>query len=115
MSRSRTYNCPNCGAPIKSGSFKCAYCGTEYDWIPVMKVEHLPANVKVLRAKVSVLDDVIRYMNDRERVEGHVRDLAIDNMRPKLREALEIKQQRDPHYCVTEFSANLRVILPLEE
>ena len=24
-------NCPNCGAPIKSNSYKCEYCGTTYD------------------------------------------------------------------------------------
>lgn len=24
-------NCPNCGAPINSNSYKCEYCGTTYD------------------------------------------------------------------------------------
>ena len=24
-------NCPNCGAPVRRGYFKCEYCGTPFD------------------------------------------------------------------------------------
>jgi len=114
MNRDRRFNCPNCGAPIRSFSFRCDYCGTEYDWIPVMRVEHLPANVKTLRAGANVSDDVMRHCSTKS-VQNYVGDQIIEAMKPKLKEILSIKQERNPDLCMTQFRADLRVILPMEE
>lgn len=29
LKKRKATNCPNCGAPIRKGKFKCEYCGTE--------------------------------------------------------------------------------------
>ena len=115
MSRSRTYNCPNCGAPIERSSYKCPYCGTEYEWVPMITITTHTANVQTLRGNASVSDDVIRFLNDKKHLLGHVGDVIIDSMRPELKKILKIKEERDPYMGYTRFFADLKVILPIED
>ena len=112
---SRRYNCPNCGAPINRNSYKCLYCGTEYEWVPMVTITTAAANVRTLRGNASASDDVIRFMSDKRSLLSQVEDMIIDSMRPELKKILKIKEERDPYMGYTRFFGDLKVILPIED
>lgn len=60
----RKYNCPNCAAPI-TNPYKCDYCGTMLDWIPIQKID-----LKILPVRAVALRAIINVPAELERVNG---------------------------------------------
>lgn len=60
----RKYNCPNCAAPI-TNLYKCDYCGTMLDWIPMQKID-----IKILPVRAVPLREIINVPAELERVNG---------------------------------------------
>lgn len=109
----KTRNCPNCGAPIAEGSYKCDYCGTTFkrEYSDVLIVERTDVPIRTLRTRV-----VIPRWKTELGADKAFSEYTLREMRNQLSEALtgliEIQQRNDPFRDELIFDGRVRIVEP---
>ena len=105
-------NCPNCGAPIPEGRYKCEYCGTTFkrEYSDVLIVERTDFPIRTLQTRVAISRWKTELGADR------AAEYTLREMRNQLAEALtgliEIQQRNDPFSDEIIFDGRVRVVEP---
>lgn len=106
-------NCPNCGAPIAEGRYKCEYCGTTFkrEYSDVLIVERTDVPIRTLQTRV-----VIPRWKTELGADMAFAEYTLREMRNQLAEALtgliEIRQCSDPVGDEIIFDGRVRIVEP---
>lgn len=106
--------CPNCGASVPFGQYKCHYCGTTFkggdNYAPLI-IERITPNMRVLKTRVELPRYAQECMKSEEK-----RDYILEEMRKQMADALlgfiEIRNVFNPAELTDIYEGRVRVIDP---
>lgn len=106
--------CPNCGASVPFGQYKCGYCGTTFkggDAYAPLIVERIDPRTHVITTRVAIPKYAQEYMNPEQK-----RDYILSDMRAQIADALlgliEVREEFNPIELEDVYEGRVRVIEP---
>ena len=106
-------NCPNCGAPIPEGEYRCEYCGTTFrrDDVQPWKIYVEQSGARVLKTRVAIPDYYLAKMKKED-----ITKLTLQKMKNDVADALmgliEIRQTEIQELDQTILEGRIRVLEP---
>lgn len=115
MRQTKEHNCPNCGAPIGRDRDSCPYCGTSFDWFPMIHntivMEH-PEVIKI--CGVAEIDEwCLRGSSEKEGnrlLQRKALEATTESLYPFAIFRFDRDFQRQTMKCMAE----IRVVEPLD-
>jgi hypothetical protein len=107
--------CRNCQAPLNPITYKCEYCGSQYE----KKIEHgvthyiqtCPAKVQTIRSQVSVPDEVMCRMSE-EDIARYTMNEMVHHLAEALAPYTKIETEKDYMLCRQIIRGTIRVVEP---
>ncbi len=96
MAERRTYNCPNCGAPIGRMTNTCTYCGTLISWIPSVNVYFTTKTYErqVLEARATI---DLHLIQECPEFDKKIRNDLVQKIAGMIPEVWEVKYDDEPY------------------
>lgn len=105
--------CKCCGGKINSSTYRCEYCGTQYEKHQdnIIRIETYQNPCRVYKAQMYMRNDEIEMLGKENASEIAIKQLS-RNLAEAIEPNLEIVTEYDPLLMSQKISARVRIVEP---